>query len=281
MIPSPRSMAVLILVIGLLYTGAGGVAATTEHSETRYATNSLDQDYVNSKVSFGSLTSHQQTETNGTTSPERTPTTSASGEERERDVKVWLGDQGSNGSVVTVETAVLPQGGFVAVHTDAYSATLNQTYNTTERVAPESVIGVSRYLEPGRYENLEIHLSEPISETQTLVVIAYHDTDADQHYEFVESNASVDTPYQTPYIRGRGGKAVVSGPALGTGSVAIGVDRTLRNLGHALGLSGEVHPDGETAAADGSSQTYQSALLAGGFVFALASTGLVVYRRRW
>ena len=171
------------------------------------------------------------TETDGTPGPG----TVASNQPGQR-VEVWLGDQTSNGSAVTVSIATLPEGGFVAVHTLQYSATRNETYGTTEAVNPESVIGVSEYLAPGVHENVPVELSEPLNRTEELVVIAYHDTNENQAFEFVRLNGTVDGPYIVPYISGKGGKTVASGPALGAGTVAVG--ESLREAGIAVGTAG-------------------------------------------
>ncbi|MCD2203576.1 DUF7282 domain-containing protein [Halobacterium sp. KA-6] len=93
--------------------------------------------------------------------------------------------QTSGGHTVTVDSATLPDGGFVTIH--------DSSVQEGETLA--SVVGSSAYLEPGTHDNVTVHLDEPLSEDDTLVAMPHMDTDGDRVYEFVSGNAAVDGPY--------------------------------------------------------------------------------------
>jgi hypothetical protein len=92
----------------------------------------------------------------------------------------------SGETTVTVDSADLPDGGFVVIH----DANL-----TAGAGAVESVIGNSVYLEPGVNEDVEITLDRELTENQTLVAMAHRDTDGDETFDFVSSDGSTDGPY--------------------------------------------------------------------------------------
>lgn len=84
-----------------------------------------------------------------------------------------------DGRTVTVDTAVVPDGGFVAVSTDE-----------------GAVLGASEYLDPGAYEDVAVVLDEPLEPGTTELSVAIHrDTDGDRTFEFPE-NATVDVRYR-------------------------------------------------------------------------------------
>jgi len=94
-------------------------------------------------------------------------------------------DQTTDGETVTVDAVTLQDGGFVTIHDGS----------VTEGDVFESIRGTSAYLEPGTHENVTVTLSEPVSETTTLVPMAHRDTDGDEAYTFPESDGSADGPY--------------------------------------------------------------------------------------
>ncbi|GAA0285091.1 DUF7282 domain-containing protein [Halobacterium noricense] len=93
--------------------------------------------------------------------------------------------QTSGGQTVTVDSATLPNGGFVTIHDSSVQ----------EGETLGSVVGSSAYLEPGTHDNVTVHLDEPLAEDDTLVAMPHMDTDGDRVYEFVSANAAVDGPY--------------------------------------------------------------------------------------
>ena len=98
---------------------------------------------------------------------------------------VTFKNQSSNGSAVTVAEANLTDGGFVVIHT---AELLNGS-------VLDSVVGVSEYQEPGANENVTVELDEPVSDSQTLLAVAYQDTNDDQQFDFVETTGEQDGAY--------------------------------------------------------------------------------------
>ena len=108
-----------------------------------------------------------------------------------------FGNQTTNGTTVTVESATLPNGGFVAVSTGAPNATNSMA------------LGVSEYLPPGTHRNVTVDLRAGVRGSDanstrlgrggggvlTLTAAAYADTDGDQQYDYLSSNRSTDQPY--------------------------------------------------------------------------------------
>ncbi|PSQ17494.1 hypothetical protein BRD00_07255 [Halobacteriales archaeon QS_8_69_26] len=84
-----------------------------------------------------------------------------------------------DGRTVTVDAAVLPDGGFVAVATEE-----------------GRFLGVSAYLDPGAHENVAVELEERLGTGRTdLTVTVHRDTDGTLAFDHPE-NASVDVPYR-------------------------------------------------------------------------------------
>jgi|GEM_PF-1172726 hypothetical protein len=98
---------------------------------------------------------------------------------------VSISDQSTDGTTVVVDSVTVEDGGFIAIH--------DSSLNDGEVLA--SVIGASDYLEPGSYENLTVELSDPITEADTLIPMAHRDTNGNEEYDFVTSEAGADGPY--------------------------------------------------------------------------------------
>lgn len=106
-------------------------------------------------------------------------------------------DQQTGGKRITVQSATLPEGGFVAIHDGRLQ----------EGKVFESVIGVSDYLSPGTHEDVTVMLFEGVPggdfdqqtlmEDQTLFAMPHLDTDGNQTYDFITSNGDADGPYTT------------------------------------------------------------------------------------
>lgn len=109
---------------------------------------------------------------------------------------VTLDDQISNGSNVTVANVTLPEGGFVGIHGDGYS------YGQTDL----SLTTVSRYLEPGTYQNLSIPAANGVpggygnisqfNGTQNITARLYTDSNSNQHFDYLLSSDS-DRSYRS------------------------------------------------------------------------------------
>ncbi|CQR53731.1 DUF7282 domain-containing protein [Haloferax massiliensis] len=87
-------------------------------------------------------------------------------------------DQESDGSNVTVASANLSDGGYIAI--------LDEN---------GSVVGATDYLEPGEQENVTVPLLEPLNESATLTAQAHLDTNDNQTLDFLTSNGTEDGPY--------------------------------------------------------------------------------------
>ncbi|MCG1003399.1 MULTISPECIES: PGF-CTERM sorting domain-containing protein [Halobacterium] len=109
----------------------------------------------------------------------------AAAADQQATASVTFDAQTSGGQTVTVDSATLPNGGFVTIH--------DSSVQDGETLA--SVVGSSAYLEPGTHDNVTVRLDEPLSEDDTLVAMPHKDTDGDRIYEFVSANAGADGPY--------------------------------------------------------------------------------------
>jgi membrane-bound metal-dependent hydrolase YbcI (DUF457 family) len=90
---------------------------------------------------------------------------------------------------LTVKRVSLPEGGFVVVH-DARYLRGNNPF--------KSAIGLSRYLPPGTHHNVSIALvNGTVQHDQSLVAVAYRDTNSNQTYDYVRSGGMADYGYVT------------------------------------------------------------------------------------
>ncbi|MDX5987461.1 MULTISPECIES: DUF7282 domain-containing protein [Haloferax] len=118
--------------------------------------------------------------------------------------------QATGGYSIVVESAYLPDGGFVTVHDGT----------VTEGKVFESIRGTSAYLEPGLHRDVRVTLDSPLNETTTVVPMAHMDTDGDETYTFPESEGENDGPYTA-----NGGAVIDSGNA----TVSASVDYTMKS----------------------------------------------------
>ena len=98
---------------------------------------------------------------------------------------VSFSDQSTTGRSVVVDSVELGDGGFVVIHDSSL----------LDGEVLGSVIGVSEYLEPGRYEDLTVSLDEPLEEGDTLIAMPHRDTNDNQTYDFNETDGDEDGPY--------------------------------------------------------------------------------------
>jgi len=94
-------------------------------------------------------------------------------------------DQETEGSTVTVASASLSEGGFIAIHQGSASG---------------DVIGSSSYLEPGESTNVEIELDQPISSSQTLVAMPHLDDNGNEQYDFPNADAPYTNASGSPVV---------------------------------------------------------------------------------
>lgn len=108
---------------------------------------------------------------------------------------VTFENQSTDGSSVTVASATLPEGGFVAIH-DA---------RLLEGDALGSVVGVSELLDAGEHEDVEVTLfgdvpgaefeQSALEETQPLIPMPHLNTNDNESYDFISSEGADDGPY--------------------------------------------------------------------------------------
>ncbi|WP_191907507.1 hypothetical protein [Haloarcula sp. CBA1131] len=121
----------------------------------------------------------------------------------DRTATVTISDQESDGSEVVVDSAQLPEGGFIVIH----DSTL------LDGGILSSVIGNSEYLEAGSHEDITITLDEPQDEDFAAIAMPHLDTNGNEAYDFPDAdgpytangsavferaNVSVGTPTATP-----------------------------------------------------------------------------------
>ncbi|MFC6726600.1 ferritin-like domain-containing protein, partial [Halobium palmae] len=105
-------------------------------------------------------------------------------------------DQTSDGSSVTVASASLPEGGFVAIHDSSL----------LDGNVLGSVVGVSEKLDAGTHSDVMVHLyadvpgqdfggQSSLEEDQTLIAMPHYDTNGNGTYDFVSSGGEADGPY--------------------------------------------------------------------------------------
>jgi hypothetical protein len=104
----------------------------------------------------------------------------------------------TDGRSVEVRSVSLSNGGFVTIHDESLA----------DGDAVGSVVGVSEYLPPGSYDDVEIFLFDVPGATydqkfgrltpgeRTLTAMVHLDSDLDEQYDFVTSDGAVDGPYR-------------------------------------------------------------------------------------
>lgn len=104
--------------------------------------------------------------------------------------------QTTNGQTVTVQSVFLPEGGYVAI----YKA------NKQHNIPDATVIGVSEYLKPGTYKNVQVKLYKlpgvpfkrnQLHENQTLTAVPHRETTGNHRFGFFNRGGTVDEPYAT------------------------------------------------------------------------------------
>jgi membrane-bound metal-dependent hydrolase YbcI (DUF457 family) len=109
--------------------------------------------------------------------------------EARQQASVTVRNQTLRGDALTIESARLPEGGHIVIHNDSYLP--------PESAPLESAVGITEYLEPGNYSNVEAPLiNGSVAEDQTLVAVPYRDTNDNQRYDYVASDGFQDTAYE-------------------------------------------------------------------------------------
>lgn len=109
---------------------------------------------------------------------------------------VTIENQTTNGSMVTVQSLTLSEGGYVVIH-DA---------RRMDSGLARNIIGVSTYLDPGTHENVTVTLFDVpgydfgenahlMGDVQVFVSL-HHETNGNRTFEYVTSDTSEDGPYR-------------------------------------------------------------------------------------
>jgi len=89
-------------------------------------------------------------------------------------------------STITVDSAYLPEDGFVTIH----DSTLRQG------AIFDSIRGTSNYIEAGTAaSDIEVDLDDPYTEDGTAIAVPYKDTNDNEQYDFRSSEGAEDEPY--------------------------------------------------------------------------------------
>ncbi|WP_162224262.1 DUF7282 domain-containing protein [Halorussus salinus] len=165
---------------------------TAEEAEETTTTEEPVETTTEEEVEETTTTAEEVEETTTTTEEIEETTTEEEAEEtttetttEEAEASLTFENQTSNGTVVTISQATLPEGGFVVIHDTSL----------LDGSVVESVRGVSEYLEPGTHEEIRVTLDEPITESQPLLALAYQDTNDNETFDFVETQGQADAPY--------------------------------------------------------------------------------------
>ena len=190
---SKRIAVVTTVALLMVVSGGAGVLGATGGTVADDARSLADGDAVAAQ------------EQNETTTVSETETT-AVGEETTtaladpNTVAITFENQTSNGTVVNVSQAVLPDGGFITVHL-AENVSGNFTTTVTADMVGQRV-GNSTFLETGLNENVTIRLDQPLAESQMLIAVVHRDTNGNQQYdpalEQVETTTADVTETTTP-----------------------------------------------------------------------------------
>ncbi|WP_435078394.1 metal-dependent hydrolase [Halococcus sp. AFM35] len=114
---------------------------------------------------------------------------------------VAFANQTTNGTNVTIESATLPEGGFIAIHSSGYT--------TGGASAESSVIATSKYLKSGKHTNVTVEVSNAppgnypglnrsqLNSSGPLTAMAHRDTNGNKRMDFVASLGANDTAYSS------------------------------------------------------------------------------------
>ena len=108
---------------------------------------------------------------------------------------VTFDDQESTGTSVTVAKAMLPKGGYIAIHDSSL----------LDGEVTGSVVGVSEYFESGKHEEIDVTLFNvmgadfedgmSLEDDQTLIAMPHMETNDNETYDFVKTEGKEDGAY--------------------------------------------------------------------------------------
>jgi PGF-CTERM protein len=107
----------------------------------------------------------------------------------DEDAQIVFANQTADGggTEITVKSATLPDGGIIVI----YDTSMMDGDGSIE----ESVVGVSEELDAQRSQDIEVTLANKLEENQTLVAVAYRDTDDNGDFNFDDAGEAIDEAY--------------------------------------------------------------------------------------
>lgn len=100
---------------------------------------------------------------------------------------VTFKNQTITGTTVTIRSVTLPANGFVAIH--------NGSYRSLENESVDSIIGVSRYLDAGRNENVTVVFRNVRRSNGTLTAVVHRDGNGNGNFDYATASGFVDTAF--------------------------------------------------------------------------------------
>ncbi|MBZ6495757.1 DUF7282 domain-containing protein [Natrinema longum] len=184
-----RNQLLVVLTALMLVCSSGAMVAAATSGDTIDQSSDVSEDeYDTADNESTEETADEQevAETADDTDAELEPDADSENEsDGSQGAYVTFNDQTIEDDTVVVENVSLASPGFVTIHDSSL----------LEGNVLESVIGTSEYLEAGTYENVEITLDESLEDEDTLIAMPHRDTNANQEYDFVESEGMADTPF--------------------------------------------------------------------------------------
>jgi hypothetical protein len=116
----------------------------------------------------------------GVTADSGAPAVAGVADDRSATVSFGELDPDDDGTLVTVESVGLSDGGFVTVRKGSATGPL---------------VGVSKYLPAGSHADVLLRVQEPIRSGRTYVAVVHRDTDDDETFDWQTSDGEEDVPY--------------------------------------------------------------------------------------
>lgn len=96
---------------------------------------------------------------------------------------VTFNDQESSGESILVQSATLPENGFIAIYDSSRSGN-----------ATNQIVGASYPLSAGTSDNIRIQFDQPVSESKSLTAVVHTDSNGNDQFDYVSSNGQQDPP---------------------------------------------------------------------------------------
>lgn len=113
---------------------------------------------------------------------------------QEEEASVVFAEQTIDGTSLTIESATLPEGGFISVQKPSLAGEewgRQHELDYFELV----VLGATEYLEPGTHENVELESFQQLEESNRYQVMLHPDTNGSESFDFIDSKGEEDFGY--------------------------------------------------------------------------------------